>query len=91
MDGSLRQFDFGRMLDTLHAFDKCFDVEQTEVPVLMPTVMVLMLPPFIPIPLPVPTTVAWPMPIVRFRLPTKPAQTATAGTAIPVEVVVDEA
>jgi hypothetical protein len=86
----MHQIDIGRMLDTLRIFDQWFDVEHQSVPVILPTVMLVVLPPFIPVPVPVPTTVALPVPVVRLRPPKQPAQAAQDGATIPLEVVPDE-
>jgi hypothetical protein len=90
MDRGMHQIDIGRMLDTLRIFDQWFDVEHQSVPVILPTVMLVVLPPFIPVPVPVPTTVALPVPVVRLRPPKQPAQAAQDGATIPLEVVPDE-
>ncbi len=90
MDTVMNQIDIGRMLDTLRIFDQWFDVEHQSVPVILPTIMLVVLPPFIPVPVPVPTTVALPIPVVRLRPPQQPVQTSHDGATIPLEVITDE-
>jgi hypothetical protein len=77
-------------MEMLRAFDDWFDVDHVSVPMVLPTVMVVVFPPFFPVPIPVPTMVSLPVNVIKLHTSDKPAMAESSWTEVPLDVVGDD-
>ncbi len=78
-------------MEQLHAFDALMKVEHLTLPMILPTVMVVVVPPFFPLLIPVPTVVALPVPVLQLGVTDQSVKPDPNRIPIPVEIVTEHA
>ncbi len=77
-------------MEQLHAVDALMKVEHMTLPIVLPTVMVVVVPPFFPLPIPVPTVVSLPIPIVQLGASDQSMKLDPDSVTIPLEIVTEQ-
>ena len=78
-------------MEQLHTLDALMKVEHMTLPMVLPTVMVVVVPPFFPLLIPVPTVVSLPIPVLQLGVTDQSAKPDPNSVTIPVEIVTEHA
>lgn len=76
-------------MEQLHALDAFMKVEHMNLPMILPTVMVVVLPPFFPLLIPVPTVVSLPVPVLKLGVTDRSMKPDPNRTTIPLDIVTE--